>query len=1433
MEKISIIVPVFNIKLNEFNDLKNSLVLQTIGFENIEIIFLDNNSTYPFSKNFIQTFRRDNRNVKCILLNETHDISSIFIRGLDYVSTDYVMFLNYHDLLSDNACEVMYNKIFKSGSDIVIANGISKDETSLNGFANPEEILGNVNLSSRVYRTDLIKKISFKDCNSLIHFNYLISSSSDKIGFLNEDILLSANVPQNNFIINTKKLNILKKIVNKQYSELTIAIKSPNPISEKHWGDYFFAQSLKKSFQKMGFNVIIQEREHWGEDEDNIDIVFLLRGLIEYNPKPDHLNLMWNISHPDEIALEEYEKYDFVFIASKKYAELIDKKISTPVIPLLQCTDPEVFFTSQNEVYAEEILFVGITRNVFRKIIKDVSQTNHDFSVYGFGWDAYLDEKHIKGDFIPNNILNQAYSSCKILLNDHWDDMLKNDFPSNRLFDALACGTFVISDNIGSAGELFEGSVVTYDSVEDLDEKIEYYLKNESERQKLARKGQEIVLQKHTFDNRVDEILKALCNYDFNNFICSLNPYVSSLDTNENNHLRVIIIDNNDSKFLIESIDSILTVSPDIPVSVINFNDFSKNKFVLNDFSKDFLFDSLNEIIKSCRQDYILIIESGDILKKDILKIFDEMEDDCSNVGAVILDDYSLSTNEPNCRLGFSWDLYLETDYINYSALLNRDALVKFNGFDKAFQHNFIRNFILNLYHEGFEILKKDIIAIGIRNNLKLSGLKENMSISNKFLIDTDYEIKSDEKREVFPVYATRNKKASIIIPFKDQVELTRQCIKSILEKTDYPNYEIILINNNSYENQTFEFLSEIGQHDKCRVIEYNKEFNWSKINNYASTKADGDVLVFLNNDTEVISSDWLALLVGDAIQPGIAAVGSKLLYPDDTIQHAGVVVGLTYLAGHIFAKEGEANIAEIYNMHRRNVSAVTGACIAFKKETFDKIGRFDEDFEISFSDVEICLRAMEMGYRNIFNPRSILYHHEMKSRGTGDFRDIDRILAYNAFEPYFKDGDPFFNENYSLNYYHLPIKKKDEIPNYETFWNKFVERKESHLKSIMEARNKMNLNPTDEILKVDLTKEDLVNNKILMKNFSKNPNVNLNNVLWFLPRGDINPNTFDSVFRFCELMSVYENVCSYFVYDDNIFENHIKNNFAKLNFSSLTIDELEHEDMTFDAAFCLDWFGAYNLVKFNSCDVKFYFLTPHPNDNHNLTNRLIEQSYNFNFIGLTDSLNLLSEYEKFNSNIKYFNPTVNRDIFFPFPDEKSDRMTIVFQIDDENDKAELNLLIDVLKVIHEYFGDKVNLIVMGSEINLNQYDLNDVVSLGKITSDMELANIYRRANVCLMYSFDELSSQSALKCMACGCAIMTIVNSDNEWLVKQKENAILTEPNLSCIVEDLINLINDFKLRQKIVDNGFKTADRFDEKEEFLNALNFIKKPYGLPDRI
>ncbi|MBR3263995.1 glycosyltransferase [Candidatus Saccharibacteria bacterium] len=264
-----------------------------------------------------------------------------------------------------------------------------------------------------------------------------------------------------------------------------------------------------------------------------------------------------------------------------------------------------------------------------------------------------------------------------------------------------------------------------------------------------------------------------------------------------------------------------------------------------------------------------------------------------------------------------------------------------------------------------------------------------------------------------------KNQKIDIIIPMRDKWILSDTCISSILNKTAYRNYQITIIDNGSQERQTKTWLKTIVEkNNRIRVLAADFEFNWSKLQNFGIQHSDADIFVFLNNDTIIVDEDWLEILGEQAIRPSAGVVGPLLLYDDETIQHAGVVVGLGGYADHIYkgAPAVHAGVNFISPMVQRDVLAVTGACMVISRETLDKIGLFDEKFLICGSDVEICIRAYEMGLYNIYTPNTRLVHLESKSRSS-EVPEVDFRLSRITYQKYWDNGDPFYNNNLNYNF--------------------------------------------------------------------------------------------------------------------------------------------------------------------------------------------------------------------------------------------------------------------------------------------------------------------------------------------------------------------------------------------------------------------------------
>lgn len=271
-------------------------------------------------------------------------------------------------------------------------------------------------------------------------------------------------------------------------------------------------------------------------------------------------------------------------------------------------------------------------------------------------------------------------------------------------------------------------------------------------------------------------------------------------------------------------------------------------------------------------------------------------------------------------------------------------------------------------------------------------------------------------------VILKRHPKVTILIPNKDHAADLAQCLASIYSKATYDNYDIIVIENNSTEPETFAYYEKMQQeHTNLQVVTFKGSFNYSAINNFGAFHADGEYLLLLNNDTEVITPDFMEKMLEVAMQPQNAVVGALLYYADDTIQHAGVTVAKNGVAAHTLLgrKRGEVEYMG-RNVLVQNLSAVTGACLMVRKSVYEQLDGLDMDFAVAYNDVDFCLRVQEAGYFVVYQPKAQLYHYESKSRGYEDTEEkqarFRKEVAYfeRKWAKILREGDPYYNPNFA-----------------------------------------------------------------------------------------------------------------------------------------------------------------------------------------------------------------------------------------------------------------------------------------------------------------------------------------------------------------------------------------------------------------------------------
>lgn len=305
----------------------------------------------------------------------------------------------------------------------------------------------------------------------------------------------------------------------KDQLRISIKIGTPTYGQRAEWGDYHFAVALKRAFDRQGHSTRIDCLDVWdGPASFGDDVVVVLRGLSRYSPRADQINLMWLISHPEAVEVEEFEGFDHVFVASEPYADVLRSSLSVPVTALLQCTDPEVFSPPAEEGQGMEgdegVVLVGNSRKVFRRIARDCVAEGVDFRVVGTNWEEILGADRILSTHVANDALGDFYARCEVVLNDHWDSMRDHGFLSNRLFDAAAAGAQILTDHVDGLEEVFGDVVLAYRSADELpavvDAAKKAFRSRRSERMALA----ERIRDEHSFDTRAETLLGVIQGID-------------------------------------------------------------------------------------------------------------------------------------------------------------------------------------------------------------------------------------------------------------------------------------------------------------------------------------------------------------------------------------------------------------------------------------------------------------------------------------------------------------------------------------------------------------------------------------------------------------------------------------------------------------------------------------------------------------------------------------------------------------------------------------------------------------------------------------------------------------------------------------------------------------------------------------------------------
>jgi len=448
-----------------------------------------------------------------------------------------------------------------------------------------------------------------------------------------------------------------------------------------------------------------------------------------------------------------------------------------------------------------------------------------------------------------------------------------------------------------------------------------------------------------------------------------------------------------------------------------------------------------NSVLEIAKGEFVALMDNDDILTENALYEMVYALNKNKKLDLIYSDEDKLDMNgnrcEPHFKPDYSPDSLLGGNYICHFEILRKSIMDEIGGFRDEYvgaqDFDLFLRFVEKtspdriyhipkiLYHwrkvpgSTADTIENKDYAINngkkaIEDAMRRRGLDAKVLVPIK---STHYIVEYLYKKEPL---------VSIIIPTRDLSKTLDKCLSSIYEKTIYKNFEVIVVNNGSSEKETFELFDRYKKEYKnFKVINVDGEFNYSKINNIAVEKSKGEYLLFLNNDTEVITPTWINSMVGYAMQKHIGAVGVKLLYPDDTVQHGGVILGIDETARHAFLHTPR----DSYGYYGRllvpyNYSAVTAACMMVSRKKFNEVGKFNEELKVAFNDVELNLKLLKKKYYNVFLPQVELYHYESKSRGLDT--TTEKYQKFLEEKKYLLthwqnelNNDRFYNKNYSL----------------------------------------------------------------------------------------------------------------------------------------------------------------------------------------------------------------------------------------------------------------------------------------------------------------------------------------------------------------------------------------------------------------------------------
>lgn len=471
-------------------------------------------------------------------------------------------------------------------------------------------------------------------------------------------------------------------------------------------------------------------------------------------------------------------------------------------------------------------------------------------------------------------------------------------------------------------------------------------------------------------------------------------------------------------------------------------------KYCLLD-SNEGIAGNTNEALKMADGDFVVLTDHDDLLSPEALYQCAKAVQKEPQTDVIYSDEDKVDMSgkkffEPHFKSDYNIDLLCTMNYICHLFVVRKDVMERAGLFESCYDGAQDHDFILRCTEKAEHIVHIPKVLYHWRCHAQSTSENPESKLyafeNGRKAVKAHYDrigIPAEvEQGPFYGMYRTHylwkeQPLVSILIPNKDHAADLKKCMDSIEEKSTYRNFEFIIVENNSTEEETFAYYKEIEKRDNVRVLYYKEDFNYSRINNFGAKEANGEYVLLLNNDTEMIEPDSIKEMLDVCMRPDVGIVGAKLLYEDNTIQHAGVIIGFGGVAGHAFIgqdRDDNGYFSRIISV--QDLSAVTAACLMVRRSVFDEVEGLNEEFKVAFNDIDFCLKVRKAGYLVVYNPYAQFYHYESKSRGQEDSADkVARFqqeigLFGERWGELLEHGDPYYNPNLTLDKADFSLKE-------------------------------------------------------------------------------------------------------------------------------------------------------------------------------------------------------------------------------------------------------------------------------------------------------------------------------------------------------------------------------------------------------------------------